>query len=76
MMMRHNESIFKTLDELEKEHILSALDLTQGNKRKTARLLGITIPTLYSRLVMYGLHVKNEDKVKNAFEDNSSITTN
>lgn len=60
---------FKTLDELEKEHILAALDLTQGNKRKAARLLDISTKTLYNRLEAYGIHVKSDDRVKDAFEE-------
>ncbi|MGE0614015.1 MAG: sigma 54-interacting transcriptional regulator [Bacteriovoracia bacterium] len=42
------------LEELEKSHILKALDFNHGNKTKTAQSLGITIKTLYNKLYRYG----------------------
>ena len=44
-----------TLEELEKNHILQMLSYQQGNKTKTAKVLGITIKTLYNKLHRYGL---------------------
>jgi two-component system response regulator HydG len=44
-----------TLDELEKNHILQMLSYQHGNKTKTAKVLGITIKTLYNKLHRYGL---------------------
>lgn len=43
------------LDEVEKKHILSVLQQTNGNKTKTAELLGIGLTTLYRKLQNYGI---------------------
>jgi DNA-binding NtrC family response regulator len=43
------------LDDVEKEHILSVLEQTDGNKTKTAELLGIGLTTLYRKLQSYGI---------------------
>jgi len=48
------------LDELEKGHILRTLAFNQGNKTKTAHILGITIKTLYNKLHRYGVLVSDE----------------
>lgn len=44
-----------TLDELEKRHICRTLDHLSGNKTKTAKVLGITVKTLYNKLHSYGM---------------------
>lgn len=41
---------FQTLREMEKTHILAALDLANGNKAKAASLLGVSIKTVYNKL--------------------------
>jgi len=41
------------LDELEKEAIKSALDVTRGNKRNAAKLLKISERTLYRKIKEY-----------------------
>ena len=43
-------SEFLTLDELEKQHILRALDLFKGNKTEVAEKLGISRATLWRKL--------------------------
>lgn len=53
-----------TLEELEKNHILQMLSYQQGNKTKTAKVLGITIKTLYNKLHRYGLLQPQGDKIE------------
>lgn len=43
-----------TLYELEKRHIIKALNYFEGNKTQAANALGITIKTLYNKLHEYG----------------------
>ena len=44
-----------TLAEVERRHLLKMLQQNQGNKMKTARMLGITTKTLYNKLEAYGM---------------------
>lgn len=41
------------LGEIEKQHILSTLEATDGNRTKAAKLLGISIRTLRNKIVAY-----------------------
>jgi transcriptional regulator with GAF, ATPase, and Fis domain len=43
----------RTLEEVEREHILRTLSQCQGNKTRAAQSLGITIKTLYNKLHRY-----------------------
>jgi two-component system, NtrC family, response regulator len=43
------------LEDIEKTHILSILDQTNGNKTKAAEILGIGLTTLYRKLQTYGI---------------------
>lgn len=43
----------KTLDDIEKEVILKALEFYSGNRTKTAESLGIAIRTLRNKLNIY-----------------------
>jgi len=45
----------RTLDEVEKEYILTVLELNGGNQTRTAEQLGIGAATLYRRLKSYGM---------------------
>jgi two-component system response regulator HydG len=44
----------RTLGEIEKDYILAALRLNEGNQARTARELGIGSATLYRKLKIYG----------------------
>ncbi|NTW82750.1 MAG: sigma-54-dependent Fis family transcriptional regulator [Chlorobiaceae bacterium] len=48
-------AVMHTLDDVEKKTISEAIESCQGNKRKAARLLGITERTLYRKIKAYGL---------------------
>lgn len=45
----------KSLDEIEKEHIATVLKYTRGNKQQASIILGITRPTLNTKIEKYGL---------------------
>jgi len=47
--------IFKTLTEIERNYIMAVLSETDGNKGRTARVLGIDRKTLWAKLKKYGL---------------------
>jgi transcriptional regulator with PAS, ATPase and Fis domain len=47
-------SAIRTLDQEERRHIEDALNRTRGNRSLAARLLGISVPTLYSKIRKYG----------------------
>jgi two-component system NtrC family response regulator len=49
-----------SLEILERELILKALDMARGNKSQAARLLGLTRRTLYSRMERHGLRTPGE----------------
>jgi len=47
------EAVPKTLEELEREHILRVLDDSEGNRERAAAILGISSRTLYRKLREY-----------------------
>jgi two-component system response regulator HydG len=51
----------RTLDALEKNHILSVLDETGGNIARSARILGIHRMTLYNKLRKHGMSANKLD---------------
>ncbi len=46
-------SLGETLEEVERRMILATMQLTEGDKKETARRLGISLKTLYNRLNVY-----------------------
>jgi DNA-binding NtrC family response regulator len=64
-----NWQIGVTLDEVEKQVILAALQFFHGNKTKAAEALGITSRTIQNKLNFYN-GVKNEPEEDNT-ESNS-----
>jgi transcriptional regulator with PAS, ATPase and Fis domain len=44
---------FQTLEELEKEHFYKAMELANNKKTLVAKMLGITIKSVYNKLNKY-----------------------
>jgi transcriptional regulator of acetoin/glycerol metabolism len=49
------ESVYLTLEEVEKRHLMRVLKETKGNKVKAAKILGIDRRTLYRMAERFGL---------------------
>ena len=60
VVLKSAEFIHVTLEELEKGHIMCTLENLGGNKTKTAKVLGITVKTLYNKLHSYGVEFDKE----------------
>ena len=54
-VMPLNDRPEPTLDEIEKQAVIDALEHTNGNRRKAAELLGIGERTLYRKIKQYGI---------------------
>lgn len=50
-----DRSLGKIREEAERDHILSVLKLTQGNRARAARILGISRKTLWKKLKHLGV---------------------
>jgi len=61
LLLAHSAPPGKSLEEIEKNHILNILNETGGNCTKAARILGISRVTLYNKIKAYGLNVKKID---------------
>ena len=55
-------SSVRTLEELERNHIMNVLNETGGCYGKAAKILGISRSTIYNKAKAYGLSVKKMDK--------------
>ena len=53
------ETVPKTLEELEREHILRVLNQSDGNRERAAAILGISSRTLYRKLREYESHTSS-----------------
>jgi Nif-specific regulatory protein len=60
IMVKAQEFQHLTLEELERNHIMGTLENLGGNKTKTAKVLGITVKTLYNKLHSYGIEFDKE----------------
>jgi DNA-binding NtrC family response regulator len=61
-----------SLEVLERELIVQALEKAEGNKSQAARLLGLTRRTLYSRMERYGLRRPGEPDGEDAGDEADS----
>ncbi len=56
---RTESTVMRTLDSLEREHIISVLQAVAGNRHQAASVLGISERTLYRKLSDYGLDTES-----------------
>ena len=57
-----NDVPFLGLEKMEKSQILRALKQADGNRKLAAELLGIGRTTLYSKMKLFGIDNKEQDK--------------
>ena len=55
---------FPTLEEVERKHIFLAMKMANGNKSAAAKMLGITLKTIYNKMDKY-----TKDNFKNMKEE-------
>jgi DNA-binding NtrC family response regulator len=53
------ESVLKSIEDLEKDHIKDVLKAMKGNRTKTANILKISPKALYLKIKKYGIKVTN-----------------
>jgi two-component system response regulator AtoC len=58
--LSQNNTEFRSLEEMEKSHILTVLKQVAYNKSKASEVLGIDRATLYRKAQKYGITLKNE----------------
>jgi DNA-binding NtrC family response regulator len=63
----------RPLDEVERRYILRTLEMLNGNKARTAQVLGISKKTLYRRLREYGVALDPEDDLDRNEAAESSV---
>ena len=63
-IVEKEEYIEESLHDLEQKHIIRTLDHVGGNKTRAAKILGITVKTLYNRLHSYGMIIPRSDAAK------------
>ncbi len=49
-----------TLEEVEKRHIVKVLDVTDGNRPKAAKILGVNVSTVYRKIEKYNLDRRSD----------------
>jgi two-component system NtrC family response regulator len=60
------EGRFRSLREVEEEHIRRVLRAHHGNVRRAAQVLGVSRGTLYERIQRYGIHLSSRRARRNA----------
>jgi len=70
--LRQGSNVYPTLrDEIERELYRQVIKLSLGNKRKAARILGVSPPTMFAKLMAYGLITeKNEKRPTMVYKEN------
>jgi DNA-binding NtrC family response regulator len=63
------------LAEAERLLILKTLEVSDGNKQRAARILGISRRGLYTKLAAYGEHVPAEEAAENVNGENGGLDT-
>jgi two-component system response regulator AtoC len=58
VVSQSSSSPIKSLDDMEKEHILNALKIAGGNRGRVCELLGISRPTLQRKIRKYHIEVE------------------
>ena len=53
--IKADEGHYKSLHDMEKEHIETVFKAVKGNKTKAAEILGIGRRTLYDKIIAYGI---------------------
>ena len=52
--------ISETIDEMHERFLIEALRVSNGHRKKTADLLGITERTVYHKMIKYGIPTRNK----------------
>jgi len=60
--MQDQKSNRGTIDIMHEEFLIKALKRSNGNRKKTAKLLGITEKTVYRKMVKYGIPIRLKKK--------------
>lgn len=55
-------SLKKAVEEPEREHIISVLNLCQWNRNRAAEMLGVNRTTLYNKMKKYKITDPNDDE--------------
>lgn len=61
---------FNTIEELEKDQIRRVLSFTEDDKKKAAKILGISTATIYRKIDQYQIKAKGE---KCTGQENTSL---
>ena len=54
--------ISETIDEMHERFLIEALRRTNGNRKETAKLLGVVERTVYHKMTKYGIPTRDKKK--------------